>query len=53
MTWSGLLSVDSGMALQPQSGFEELEAGGTLEGHCYGRARSSSLVMIAGCKLFC
>ena len=53
MTLSVILSVGSEMALQPQSGFAELEAGGTLEGHCCGRGRSSSVVMISGCKLFC
>ena len=31
----------------------ESEAGGTLEGHFCGRGRSSSVVMIMGCKLFC
>ena len=42
LTWSGLLSVNSRIALQPQSGFAELETGGTLEGHCCGRAASCS-----------
>ena len=53
MTWSVLLSVDPGMALQPQSGIIESEAGGTLEGHCHGRGRSSSVAMIMSCKMFC
>ena len=52
MTWSVLLPVDSGMAPQPPSGFAESNAGGTLEGHCCGRSRSSSVAMIVGCKLF-
>ena len=33
--------------------FAKLETGGTLEGHCCGRGRSSFVAMIAGCKLFC
>ena len=41
MAWSVLLSVDSGMALQPQSGSGESEAGRTLEGHCHGRAEGA------------
>ena len=52
---SVLLSVDSGMALQPLSGSAELEAGGTLEGHCHGWGRSSSVAMIVGysCSALC
>ena len=55
MTWSVLLSlsVNSEMALQPQSGFAELEAGRTLEDYCCGRGRSRSVVLIMGCKPFC
>ena len=53
MPWSMLPSVDSGMALQPQTGFAELEAGGKLEGHCSVGVRSSSVVTIAGWKLVC
>ena len=52
MTWSVLLSVDSGMALQPWSGSAESEAVGTLEDHCHGRGRSGSVVAIMGCRLF-
>ena len=52
---SVFLSVDSGMGLQPQSGFavRAEEAGGTLEGYCCCRSRSSSVAVIVGCKLFC
>ena len=35
------------------SRFAELEAEGTLEGHCSGRGKISSVMMIVGCMLFC
>ena len=53
MTWSVLLSMDSGMALQPQSGSAESEADGTLEDHCHGRAKVALQWQSWGCKLFC
>ena len=53
ITWSVLLSVDSRMALQSQSGFAELETGGRLEGHCCDRTRNSPVAMIVDCKLLC
>ena len=53
MIWSVLLSVDSGMALLPQSAFAESEAHGTLADQCCGMGKSSSMMTIVGCKLFC
>ena len=55
MTWSVLMSVESGIALQSQSGFAESEAGGTLEGCCCGRGRSSPVAIIvdASCSACC
>ena len=41
MTWPVLLSMDSGMALQPQSGFAESEAGWILEDHCHAGAEAA------------